>query len=131
VFVHEVRDWNFSMLIDVDSAASVTTPKNVTVRSRPNGSWAKTLARLTNSAPAGLRWDRRLMTNSASRPGTPTSRMMARETTRNALPPFSAVIHGKRQMFPDPTALPTAATMKPTRVRHDSRVIATHSPTPP
>jgi hypothetical protein len=38
VFVHEARDWNFSILIDIDSAASVTTPKNVTARSPPNGS---------------------------------------------------------------------------------------------
>ncbi len=51
--------------------------------------------------------------------------MNRRYITRKAAPPSCPTWNGNRQMFPRPTALPTAAKMNPIRVAHVSRGIST------
>ncbi len=94
----------------------------VTTQSAPNAVQKRDPASDLN-APTGFRFDRRPITSAASNPGTPTTRTMSRYNSRKALPPFSAVIQGNRQMFPSPIALPTAAKMNPARLAQLSRTI--------
>ena len=73
--------------------------------------------RLTSAAndPIGPRRAPRPRPNSAIRSGIDQMNRKSSQGIRNAPPPFSATILGKRQRLPAPTAMPIPATMTPQR----------------
>ena len=51
------------------------------------------------------------------------SRKLTKYGIMNAPPPFCTACTGKRKKFPNPTALPAMAKIKPTREPHDSAFV--------